>query len=294
MKLFHRANADRQLIYVLILAAICVPLIGRFSLKPARMAAADRAFEIVEQVQAAPGEVAFVALDFGPSSKAENENQAEVFIEHLMRRRIPIALFSVYALAEPFMEIIPRRVAKRLMDEQPGKQWSYGKDWVNLGYRPGASLLLQSIPKSKDLAALFGKDARGNDVSTLPAFKTVHSVQQVKLLGEFTGLVGVFDMYIQFFKSRSYRPVFVHGCTSITIPQAYIYLDSGQLQGLFEGIAGAAWYSEKLSRQYPQRAPDSSGQINTMLGFAHLVIILAIVAGNVAAFRGRRQQEERR
>jgi len=277
------ATLDRRTIYFLLLLGLCIPLWLRYSLPPARMQSAQRLFEVIERLEVKPGEIAFVALDLGPSTKAENGPQAEVVIEHLMRRRVPIALFSIYYQAEPFLESIPTGVAARLMQEKPGEIWEYGKDWVNLGYRPGADSLIQGIPKSKNLAELFAEDVRGNRLSNLPIFKEVRTLEQIRLLAQFTGLYGVLDSYLQFFQKSGYRPVFVHGCTSITIPEAFIYLDSGQLQGLLEGIAGAAWYSELLKKRFPGRATDSSLVMNTALGIAHLIIILLIAAGNLPA-----------
>ncbi len=83
----------------------------------------------------------------------------------------------------------------------------------------------------------------------------------------------------------NYIPPIFHGCTSITIPEAYNFLDSGQLKGLYEGLAGAAWYSELLERKYPDRLPDMAGLMNTALGIGHLLIIALVILGNVSMFR---------
>jgi len=186
---------------------------------------------------------------------------------------------------------VPEKIARRLMQEYPGQSWEYGRDWVNLGFRPGGFLIVQGIPKSDNLVELFKEDARGNKLSDLPVFRNIRRLQNIRLLVEVTGLVGMLDTYIQFFQNAAYRPLFGHGCTSITIPEAYIYMDSGQLNGLLEGIAGAAWYSELLNKAYPDRKKDDSVRINTGLGVAHLLIILLILLGNLTAllvFRRRR------
>lgn len=280
---------DRRVIYALVLAALSLPLIAGYTVKPARMQDAERFFRIVEDLAVSADQYAFLAMDFGPNTKAENEAQAEVLLEHLMRRRVPVILFSQYVYAEPFLKTIPERVAGKLELEHQGQKWIYGKDWMSLGYQPGGSFTIQAIPKSQDLGELFGTDARGNAIRDLPGFGNFHRLEQIRLLAEFTGLVGVFDSYLQFFKKKDYAPLFGHGCTSITIPQAFIYLDSGQIQGLMGGIAGAAWYSQLLSGRYPKREGDASLQINTGLGVAQLVIILMIIAGNAAGLmrRGR-------
>lgn len=285
---FDLGGIDRRVIFLLVALALSIPLIQRYSVPPARMSYAENFFEMVQKVDVSKGGIAFVALDFGPNTVAENLPQSEVVIEHLMRRRIPFALYTQYAPAEPFLNSIPERLAKALMKESPGQSWFYGRDWVNLGFQPGGSLIIQAIPKSENLAALFKKDAKGNNLADVPAFKNVRTLSDIKLLVEFTGLVGVFGTYVQFFQTDAYRPDFGHGCTSITIPEAYIYMDSGQLRGLLEGVAGAAWYSVLLSREYPARAVDSSQLINTGLGVAHLVIILLVVLGNISELTKRR------
>ncbi|MCB0309680.1 MAG: hypothetical protein KDD42_00510 [Bdellovibrionales bacterium] len=277
-------SLDRRIIYLLVALALSVPLLLEYSVPPARMASADKLFSLVEELQPQPGKIAFLALDFGPNTKAENLPQAEVMLEHLMRRRIPVAIFSLYVLAEPFLESVPEEIAKNLMRQSPGELWEYGKDWVNLGYLPGGALIVQGIPKSENLPELFKQDARGNRLASVPMFQGVKGLRDVVFLGEFTGLSGMFDYYVQFFQKDGYRPLFGHGCTSITIPEAYIYMDSGQINGLLEGIAGAAWYSERLQQLHPDRLKGSSELINTGLGFAHLIIIFLIIFGNVVEF----------
>jgi hypothetical protein len=286
---FDIFNIDRRIIYALVFLALSIPLLNKWSIMPARMKGAERFYEVVDTLKTGPSDIAFVAMDFGPGMAAETGTQAEVVVEHLMRKRVPIAFFSQYVLAEPFLESIPAKVAARLEKENPGQFWKYGIDWVNLGYRTGGYLIVQSIPKSENLVDLFKRDIRGNNLADLPAFKGVRTLENIKLLAQFTGLVGVFDTYVQFFQKKDYRPLFTHGCTSITIPEAYIYLDSGQLNGLLEGIAGAAWYSVLLNRNFPQRIPDNSGVLNTGLGVAHLVIIILVLIGNLTALLARRR-----
>ena len=232
------ARLDRRWIYLLVFVALSVPIVTQYAVQPARMDDAERFFEVVEGIEARPGQYAFVAMDFGPSTKGENQPQARAVVEHLMRKRIPVILFSLYYLAEPFLKSVPEGIARQLEREHPGETWEYGRDWINLGYRPGAGVLIQAIPKSENLAELFEKDARGNRISELPVFSRLRTLRQIAFLAEFTGLVGVFDNYVQYFTSKDYTPAFGHGCTSITIPEAFIYLDSGQIQAGTAGRSG--------------------------------------------------------
>lgn len=279
----------RRLIYLLMLLAVGLPIVFGISQKPSRLVSAERMYDVVEQIKAQPGEVAMIWLDFGPNTIAENEPQARVLIEHLFRRRIPVVLLSQYQQAERFLTKIPSEVAQRLESEMPGQQWRYGEAWINAGFRPGGSIFIQSMVNAADVSKFLGRDVNGMPIAQYPVFSSIGGVERVKLVGEITGLVGVFDNIIQFFQKNEYRPTIVHGCTSITIPEAYIFLDSGQLKGLLEGIAGAAWYSEVLKEHFPNSENKELLVTNTALSAAHIVLILLIVLGNIVPLFERRR-----
>lgn len=282
---------SRRLIYLVMIVAVAAPILFGISQRPSRLVSAERMYDVMETVKVQPGEVAMVWFDFGPNTIAENEPQATVMIEHLFRRRIPVILLSQYQQAERFLSRVPRTVARQLEAEMPGQTWRYGEAWINVGYKPGAAIFMQSLVNAGNVSEFLGRDVNGMPISQYPAFASIGGIERVKVVGEVTGLVGVFDTIIQFFQKKGYRPTIVHGCTSITIPEAYIFLDSGQLNGLLEGIAGAAWYSEVLKKAHP--ASDNARLLvtNTALSAAHLVIIGLIIVGNIVPlfYRWRRR-----
>ena len=120
----------------------------------------------------------------------------------------------------------------------------------------------------------------------------IKSIENVALLVEITGLVGALDAWLQYFQKDGYRPGVVHGCTSITIPEARIYFASKQLLGLLEGLPGAAWYEQLLDERYPNRGPGSALTSNTGLGFAQLLVFAFIILGNLGYFFARRSGRE--
>lgn len=276
-----------RIIYFIMFLAIGIPIIFKIGLPPARMPKAEKFFEIVNSIPSEKG-VAFLAFDYGPGTNAENRPQSEVILEHLMRRRIPVVIFSLTPISEPFLQAVPEAIMKRLNDET-GESWEYGKDVVNVGYRPGGGLFIQTLAKSDNIPEFLGKDVKGQILTSLPIMSRLKTIKDISFLGEFTGLVGAFQNYVQYFQSGGYVPIFGHGCTSITIPEAYIYLDSGQLQGLLEGLAGAAWYSELLRRNFTKRAADQALISNTALGLGQLTLLGLIAAGNILALLKRRR-----
>ncbi len=274
---------DRRIIYLLIALSLAIPLTLKHTLQPAEMHAATAFFAELEKLRAESGKIVLLAAEWGPGTLAENQPQTAVTIEHLMRRRIPFALVSTYNLSAPFLDSLPREIVAQLEKESPGEQWVYGKDWVNLGYRPGQSLFVQNLARSDDWHNELKTDATGTPLEDIPCMKDVKSVNNVSIFIEFTGLVGVFSDWVQFFRSENYRPPFLHGCTSITIPEAHTYLSAKQILGLHEGIVGAAWHDELLSKNYPNRAVGSAQVMNTSVAFAQILIIFLIILGNAGS-----------
>jgi hypothetical protein len=256
-------------------------MVSEFSMKPAEMNTANHFFDNVEKLQPASNKIVLIAADWGPNTKAENEPQTLVAIEHLMRKRIAFALISNLPFSVPFLEELPQRVASQLERENPGQRWVYGKDWVNLGYRPGSYIMIQGLAKASNLLEVIKTDASGTPIEDIPLMKNIRTIRDISMLMEFTGSVGIFNYWLQFFQADGYTPPYVHGCTSVTIPEAYIYFISGQIVGLYEGVAGAAWYDELLSRKYQGRKPGPALQRMTALSFAHLIIIALIILGNI-------------
>ena len=283
------ANIDRRIIYLLVALSLALPLRYGWVLKPAEMSTATNFFAVIDRLEPTPGKFVLLAMDWGPGTSAENEAQTEVALEHLFRKRIPVALISNYAFATPYLRAVPQRVADKLMKEETGQTWSYGKDWVNFGYRPGGLALVQQIASSDDIRATLKADALGNPLETIPLLESIRSIKDVQLLIQFTGLVGTFDNWIQFFVRDSYKPPFVHGCTSITIPDAHIYLASKQIVGLLEGVAGSAWYDYLLSEKYQRRKPGRMLLMNTGIAVAQMLILALVLIGNIGYFMGRKK-----
>ena len=271
-------SIDRRIIYVFVAVALSIPIMMDIDLRPAEMATADSFFEAVDKFEIDPGDIVLVASDWGPGTLGENKPQTMLAIEHLFRKRVPFALISVYNQAAPFLDEVPKEVIQRLEREMPDQKWEYGKDWVNLGFQFGNLTMIQNLAKAEDFHTHVISDAYGTPLSSIPVMKNVKTIKDVPVIMEFTGLTNAFNNWLQFFSG----PVFLHGCTSVTIPEAFIFYASQQIRGLLEGIAGAARYEYLLYQKYPQRLKDSiSFRRNTGLSFAQLVILSFIALGNI-------------
>ncbi len=270
---------DRRVIYLLVLLSILVPVfLTKTALEPPVFDTSRRFYDAIEALESRDDQIVFVALDWSPTVVSENGPQSEMLLEHLMRRRIKFALISIDASSEPFLINYPMEAARRL-EQRTGERWEYGKDWVNLGFRPSLPLLLQQLVKAADIRTVLKVDANGTRLTDIPCMRQIRRFDQVPLLAEITSWFGHLSIWIQFFQSGTHRPVIIQGSGSYMIVDVYNYLDSGQISGLLEGAAGAAYYSRLLG--YTRQNPTSAMLNMTGLSLAQLTIMALVVLGNV-------------
>ena len=88
--------------------------------------------------------------------------------------------------------------------------------------------------------------------------------------------------WVQQVQSRFHLPM-VSGCTAVSAPEYYPYLQSHQLKGPLGGMAGAAEY--ELARG--EKGSATKGMDAQSL--AHMFVALCIVLGNVVQWARRRE-----
>jgi hypothetical protein len=230
--------------------------------------------------------IVLLVSDFGPQTRAELMPMLECTVRHLMMRRIKFALFTNVPDGAGYCKEIPEKLARELGCE-------YGKDWVNLGFKPSGSILVRQM--AVDLPGALKTDFQGKDVKEIPCMQGIKDAANVSLVVEITGLVGMFGRWPAFFATSKWRPDMAHGCTSVSIPDAYSDLQSGLIVGLFEGIAGAAAYNDFLEEiRAPGQPPPSAAAHLAMTSqtVAHLMVAAFVVLGNAgiawSLLRGRR------
>ena len=241
-------NIHPRLVYLFVALALAIPMILKTNFKPVPMKAAADVFKVMEALPDNSQKPVVIALDFGPGTMAENEPQSKIIMEHLFRKKIPFILMTIYVQAAPILQEFPLELIKTLKKENPEKNWQYGVDWVNLGFQAGGWQSIQAIARSEDLHKVVKSDYKGTPLSEIPLMQKVHTLKDISLLVQITSLVGTFNTWLQFFRTDSYIPPMLHGCTSITIPEAYLYYNSKQILGFFEGVAGAAWYDQLMNK----------------------------------------------
>jgi len=132
------------------------------------------------------------------------------------------------------------------------------------------------------IANAFPRDYHGHDSRSLPIMQHVRDYSSFPLLVNISaGYPGVKE-WVQQVQGRFHLPM-VAGCTAVSAPEFYPYLQSGQLLGLLGGMAGAAEY-EKLRNEKGSATRGMDAQ-----SLAHVFVAICILLGNWVQWRKRRE-----
>ncbi|MBN1807721.1 MAG: hypothetical protein JW909_01550 [Planctomycetes bacterium] len=287
---------DRRIIYLLTALALIIPLSCELMYAPPRMAQAEKLFDFIEGMKERDERsLVLVSVDWGPQTRSELEPATLAVIKHCMYSRVPVVVMTLVYAAQGFTVEIPREaidaVEKARRDAglpEDEVKVVYGRDWINIGYQLGSVNAVRGI--ASDLPSQVSTDVNGTPLSDFPIMRDVANADDFGLMVEITGYVGFANMWLQWFKKE--KPVYISlACTSVSVPESYAYLDSGQFVGLLEGMPGAAGYDRKLEETLGIPHAEKTYRAMTQQMFGQALVVILVVLGNLAYVVGRRVKE---
>jgi hypothetical protein len=273
------ASLDRRWIFLLMLLAVAVPiLIGlRFPEEPSPMS--ERVGKTIEDLP--PGSVVLMSLDYDPSAQGELQPMASAFTRHAAENGHRLVFMTLWPQGGPMVE----RSVRLIESEYP--DYEYGRDYVNLGYRPGNEGVIKVIVN--DLRKLFANDVLNTDLDKLPLTRNLESVREVDLIINVSAGDPGAKQWVQFAATPFNIPM-VAGTTGPQAPDLLPYFPN-QLAGMLAAIKGAAEYEQVLLNYHEHLRENENTQVGLRrMGaqtVAHVLMVLLIAAGNVIYFVGR-------
>ncbi|MEO0069942.1 MAG: hypothetical protein ABIK18_04020 [candidate division WOR-3 bacterium] len=271
MNLWERITTiDRRIIYLLLTIVVITPLI----IKPKILVRVSQpvrdAFNAVDQLPAYS--VVMISIDFDPSSAPEVQPMLLAILRHAFKKDLKVILTGQLALGLPIGEIALNQVAPEY-----GKV--YGKDYVNIGYRPGYSALMVGI--GREIRDFFKTDYRGTPLDSFEFMRSVHNYQDIALLVSLAhGAVA--DAWIQFAGARFKQKIIV-GCTGVNAPGMFQYYSAHQIEGIIGGLQGASEYEALVQK------PGSATLGMPAQSTAHGLLILLLIIGNIGFLISRKR-----
>lgn len=260
----------RSFAFLSVFAAVTLPLLFPLNISDRISPETERFKSMVDSLPA--GSIVMVSFDHEASTIAEVRPLATALVRHLFSRNIRIIGLSLFAEGTA----IGNQVLS-LAAEEYGKK--YGEDWVFLGFRPQYQAAILGI--GENLANVFPRDYYGRSVTELPLVAGVTNYSQI------TMVVSVADgdlayAWVDYAHTR-YGARVAAMVTAVMVTSYMPYYASGQLAGLVNGLKGAADYERLLGK------PGAAIRGMDAQSLAHAVILLLILGGNIAYWRGRKR-----
>lgn len=284
-------NLDRRWIFLLMLLSVAIPILlqVRFPEKPTGLA--QNVFDEIENLN--EGDPVLLAFDFDPGSEGELGPMATAFTRHCCEKKLKMYFLGLWPVGP---QMIDDTINKVIRADFP--KLEYGKDYLNLGYKPGNEGVIKVIVT--DLRELYTTDDKGTNVDQIEMMNGIYSVQDFELVINISaGYVGTKE-WVQYAATPYPETIrLVAGCTGVQAPLLYPYIPE-QLTGLLGAIKGAAEYEKLVIDKYDRelgREPDGKylegmRRMGPQL-VAHVLMILLIIAGNIIFFYEKRKEARR-
>ncbi|MFP4459216.1 MAG: hypothetical protein ACLFSQ_06495 [Candidatus Zixiibacteriota bacterium] len=266
---------DAKFIYLILAIAIILPFFFRLGLPIPITKEVRSIYNYVENLT--PNDCVIISADYSPSVSPELSPMLDAVTRHCFEKKVKLIAMSHVPVAPGMYQPILEGAA----DEY---NMINGIDYVNLGYRYGFYLVIMRMGSS--IEQTFGVDYYGTPLRDLPMMKNIKNYDDVALIVVLTG--SNFNTWITF-AHEPYQQNIAAGVTAVMAADSYPFLQSGQIIGLMGGLKGAAEYERMNGENYdvPPRMASIGMEAQN---WAHIIIILFIIVGNVAYFASKKKK----
>lgn len=265
---------DRRIIFVLIALAVIIPLILPIGLPQRVTPPVKNSYDFIENLP--KGSNILISADYDPSTLPEIQPMAEAMIYHCFQKGHKVILMAHWAQGV----ILSEEAVNAVQDDF---DIEYGKDYINLGYKAGRTAVVLAM--GSNIPETFPTDTYGDPIEDFPIMDGVKNFEDIDLLISLSAGDPGIPMWVMIAQSRFGQDM-IGGCTAVSAPQFYPYLQSGQLIGLLGGMKGAAEYETLVKRMGTATSGMDAQSI------AHLVIIIFIIIANITYFVLRKGEKE--
>ncbi|MGE5653736.1 MAG: hypothetical protein ACM3ZQ_05635 [Bacillota bacterium] len=270
-------NVDRRVIYILMALAIIIPLLRPIGMPVAVSPATRDAFDALSALP--DGSRIFLSIDAGASSEAESKPATQAVFRLCMAKKIKVYIGGTWSDGP----IVVNKWLDPVVNELGAK---YGEDYINLGYRPSPSAVLETC-RTDLIQAMGGIDSLRKPLNSYPIMNGVTKASNFDAVVSINSGDPGLDNYIASWYSTGEVKTLIGAVTAVEIPNRTNQYKAGILKGLIGGLAGSAEFERLLGK--PGLA--TVGMDAQSLG--HLVIIVFMVVGNIGFLAAKRAKNQK-
>lgn len=267
------SKIPRQIIYVIMAIAIITPLIKPFGMPINIMPQTRKLFNAIDELDSTSKPV-LISCDFDPQAMPEIYPMLQAALSHCFSKNIKVLVMALWpqgtGLAEMALSEIPPIYNKK-----------YGDDYVFLGYKAGGAAVILGI--GDKLKNIFPVDYYNKPLDSLPLTADLVNYQDISLVISLSVGDPGYRQWLYFGQSK-FGVKLGAGVTAVSAADAYPYLGSGQLVGLFPGMKGAAEYETMISKSGYKLTKRPATRAMDAQSLGHLFIMIFIIIGNIGFF----------
>jgi len=272
---------ERWLVFAALAAAVIAPWFFAVGFFPAPTTIARETKAVFNLVDTLPAdEPALIAFDYEPAQRGELDPAAQAVLFHLMRRGVSLVGVSTHPAGAGVGDENFGELALALKNAY-GISYTYGVNYLNLGYIPGGPVGLLQFAMNPRL--LFSADFSGAvrvwDPANAPALAETQSLDDFGLIVLVSATPDSFRAWIE--QTRSFAAetpvVAVVSAGADPLVRPYYEASPPQIDGLVSGIVGAAQYEQQAG--LPQGNPASARW--DAIGGGMLAAVVLLLAGNL-------------
>lgn len=275
MKFWQRfLNLDRKWIFLGIGLVVIIPLLFplRLPVKPSKPVI--DLFNRIDTLGVDKG-VVWMVTDFDPGTMPELMPMTMSVLRHCLTKGTPVVL---HGGLWPAYIGMAKMAIDNIAVEFPDKK--IGEDYVFLGYIPGVTAVILAI--GIDIENTFRTDYYGVPYDSLPMMEGVKNYEDISIIVDISGTRS--PEYWLMYGQQRYGVAVGIGCTAVSAPDYYTFLQSGQFVGMMGGLKGAAEYEELMERYgYPTGERPATIGMDSQ-SFGHLLIVVLVMLGNIGYF----------
>ncbi len=264
------AHLDRRWIFLALALSVVIPLLWPPELPVEPSPLSKKFYNTVEQLP--KGSYVCLSFDYGPGTKVECHPMAVAMLHHLFRRQCKVVCIALWPEGSLFAREALQQVAPQYKAQD-------GVDYVNLGYKNGGEVVLRAMGES--FSSMFPADLAGRLTESLPIMQEVKGWESFALVCDWSmGRPGLAE-FVRVVVGQYHRPL-LSGTTAVTTPEAYPFLNSGQVIGLLGGLRGASEYEVLIGLKGGQATRGIDAQ-----SIAHFFVAFLIILANIIYFAER-------
>jgi len=267
---------DRRFLFLLIFVGVALPLIFTIGLPLEISKNVQMVYDLVEEMP--KSSKALISFDYDPASMPELHPMAKALLKHCFDKDINLIFTAMWPMGVQMADDIMSQLHEDFPD------LIYGEDYVNLGFKAGGMITIQSM--GKNFREVFPEDMNGNNIDDLPIMEGVNNFNNIGFVFSLSAGAPGIKEWVQIAHDAYKRPT-SGGVTGVSAPAILPYVnEQKQLTGLLAGLKAAAEYETMI------KAPGTATSGMDAQSVAHLIIIIFIIIGNVNYWRNKKAEKE--